>query len=342
MKHRIAVLGLHHDHVWSNVEELLRTDRAELVAAADPYPELRDRHAAELPGRLYEDPAELLDQEKDLDAVYVFASNRLSEDLVVAACERGLPCLVEKPMASTFSGAERMKQAADEAGVRLMVNWPFAWWPQLRHALDLAREGDIGQVWQVRYRSAHQGPKELGCSGPFCEWLYDEERNGGGALMDYGCYGALLAQVLLGRPQQVHGTRIRTGLKPDLDLEDNAVLLCQYPEALAIAEASWTQQDTRTAYTTTIYGSKGTLEVEPDRSGRLFRADLGTPEGVEMDVPASAPHLETASLHFLAALEDPELELHPLCDPGMALGAQWILERGKEACATGAAIPEGT
>ena len=42
----------------------------------------------------------------------------------------------------------------------------------------MAQAGEIGQLWQVKYRAAHQGPVELGCSPQFWEWLYDEE---------YGC-----------------------------------------------------------------------------------------------------------------------------------------------------------
>ena len=48
-------------------------------------------------------------------------------------------------------------------------------------------------------------------------------------------------------------------LKTDLDAEDNAVLLMQYPKAICIAEASWTQIDKMTHYRTIIYGSEGTL-----------------------------------------------------------------------------------
>ncbi|MEM1443622.1 MAG: Gfo/Idh/MocA family oxidoreductase, partial [Verrucomicrobiota bacterium] len=221
---RIATLGLHHDHVWSNLQQLQETGQAELVAAADTDEELLAKYSAEFPGKTYSSYEELLESES-LDAVYIFASNRLSEDLTVMACQRGLHCLVEKPMASTLAGAEKMVRAAEAAGVRLMINWPFTWWPQLRHGIAMAQAGELGQLWQVKYRAAHQGPVELGCSPQFCEWLYDEELNGAGALMDYCCYGALLAEILLGKPESVSGTKVSTGLKPDLSLEDNAILV---------------------------------------------------------------------------------------------------------------------
>jgi predicted dehydrogenase len=324
---KIATLGLHHDHVWSNLEELQATGRAELVAAADTDTELLEHYRSKFPGKTYESYEELLGSE-ELDAVYIFASNKLSEDLTVMACERGLHCLVEKPMAATLAGADRMLAAAKANEVRLMINWPFTWWPQLRHGIAMAQAGEIGQLWQVKYRAAHQGPVELGCSRQFCEWLYDEELNGAGALMDYCCYGAVLAEVLLGRPEQVTAVKISTGLKPDLSLEDNAILILTYSNALATTEASWTQIGKLTSYSTTLYGSEGTVLIDPDHGGSISLASEEHPEGIELTVPRQPAHLENASTHFLAAIEDPGLEIYPLCEMNHCHASQWILEQG--------------
>jgi predicted dehydrogenase len=330
--HRIITLGLHHDHVWSNLEELAATGRAELAGSADADAELLAKYRDRFPGETTESYDELLSRD-GLTAAYVFGSNKLSEDLVVKACERGLHCLVEKPMAATLAGAERMHAAARASGVRLMVNWPFAWWPQLRHGIYMAQVGELGQLWQVRYRAAHQGPVELGCSRQFCEWLYDAELNGAGALMDYCCYGAVLAEVLLGQPESVSGLRVRTGLKPDLALEDNAVLLLKYPRALATTEASWTQIGHLTSYSATIYGNKGTVHIEPGHDGRILHATAEHPDGIALHVAAQPDHLRNASTHFLAAIDDPAMEIHPLCDAGHGLNAQRILEKGIQSTA---------
>ena len=330
--HRIITLGLHHDHVWSNLEELAATGRAELAGAADADAELLAKYRDRFPGETTESYDELLSRD-GLTAAYVFGSNKLSEDLVVKACEHGLHCLVEKPMAATLAGAERMHAAARASGVRLMVNWPFAWWPQLRHGIYMAQVGELGKLWQVRYRAAHQGPVELGCSRQFCEWLYDAELNGAGALMDYCCYGAVLAEVLLGQPESVSGLRVRTGLKPDLALEDNAVLLLKYPHAFATTEVSWTQIGHLTSYSATIYGNKGTIQIEPGHDGRILHATAEHPDGIALHVAAQPDHLRNASTHFLAAIDDPAMEIHPLCDAGHGLNAQRILEEGIQATA---------
>ena len=86
MTHKIGVLGLHHDHVWGNLEELQRCGKAELVGAADPNIELLEKYQGQFGGQIFENYDDLLNQE-GLTAVYIFASNKVSEDLTVQAAD---------------------------------------------------------------------------------------------------------------------------------------------------------------------------------------------------------------------------------------------------------------
>lgn len=320
--HHVAVLGLIHDHVWDNLPSLRDCEGAGLVAAWDENAPLRERVQNEYGCRSYENVEKLFDQE-DLDAVYVFSSNADGAKLAIQAMERGLHVLIEKPMAATLDAAERMGAASEKHNVRLMINWPFAWWPQLQHALKLAGDGAVGDVWQVRYRAAHQGPEEFGCSEYFCRWLLDPVKNGGGALMDYCCYGANLARVILGPPQSVTGTKAT--LCKSHAVEDNGLVLMHYPKALAIAEGSWTQIGKLTSYLTVIYGTQGTLLVEPRLGGRLLLATSDTPEGEAVQVPNPPKHLTNSAEHFIWGIETGEA-YQPLCQPDTGRDVQAILE----------------
>ena len=175
----------------------------------------------------------------------------------------------------------------------------------------------------------------MGASEHFCDWLYDPNRNGGGALLDYCCYGAVLSRVLLGRPRSVTAVAGQL-LKTDLDAEDNAVLLMQYPKAICIAEASWTQIDKMTHYRTIIYGSEGTLLAEPE-NGRLLKATKEQPEGFEIEVPELAAHQRQPIAHFLHGIETDEA-FHPLCRAGHCRDAQEILSLGAQAAESGQQI----
>ena len=334
---RIGVLGLTHDHIWDNLPDAATHPDVRIVAAADPHQALLGRFEREYQGRPYTNPETLLDSEQ-LDAVYLYADNAAGAELTELAASRDLHVLVEKPMSATLAGAERMLSAAAAAGVRLLVNWPFAWWPQMQHALGMIQEGAVGRVWQVRYRAAHAGPRELGCSEFFCDWLYDPRRNGpGGAFMDYCCYGAVLARAILGQPTHVSGLAQRL-VKDDIDVEDNGMLVMNYPHALAVSEGSWTQIGKLSAYTTLIYGTDGTLMMEPRTGGRLFLASAEEPEGTEVNVPKPPAENRSATAHLAHCVSTGSAAL-PLCDPVICRDTQSILEKGIEAARAGRTLP---
>jgi predicted dehydrogenase len=307
------------------------------VAAADRHQALLGRFEREFHGRPYSNPETMLDSE-ELDAVYLYADNASGSELTELATSRGLHVLVEKPMSATLSGAEKMLAAAASANVRLLVNWPFAWWPQMQHALRMVEDGAVGKVWQVRYRAAHAGPRELGCSEFFCDWLYDPKRNGpGGAFMDYCCYGAVLARAILGMPTHVSALAERL-VKEDIDVEDNGMLIMNYPHALAVSEGSWTQIGKLSAYTTLIYGTAGTLMMEPRVGGRLLLATAESPDGLEVTVPDLESENRSATAHLAHCVETGS-DAFVLCDAAICRDTQAILEKGIEAARAGRTLP---
>jgi predicted dehydrogenase len=332
---RVGALGLTHDHVWRNLRDLLGTSHGLLTAVADQNKPLLERAKQEFECATYKDFQTLLDRER-LDAVYLFGDNALSVDMTEAAAARGMHVFVEKPMAADLIGADRMLAACRRNNVRLMVNWPFAWRPQLQHALTLAKSGAVGRVWQMKYRAAHEGPLEHGCSPYFVSWLYDPELNGAGALMDYGSYGTCLANYLLGLPNRVTAVGGRY-CKEDVLAEDNAVILMSYPRAMAIAEASWTQIGDLTAYETVIYGTAGTIFVEAKDDGRVLLATAENPAGAPVDVPPLPQHMQNASANFVYCLETGE-EFAPLCDARTARDAQEVLEAALMSIDSGADV----
>lgn len=327
--YRIGILGLHHDHVWHSLGELADLPNMEVVAAADPYPELREKFQQHSAAPVSDSYQAVLDRD-DLDAVYLYTSNRNATKLAIEAMNRGLHALVEKPMAADRADAQAMLDAAQSNGVRLMINWPFAWWYQLQHAIRLCREqSDIGELWQVKYRAAHEGIVLMGHSKYFADWVEDESQSGGGALVDYCCYGAVLSRVLLGMPESVSGLW-GNYYRDDLSVDDNAVITLKYPRAMAIAEASWTQHGKLGSYTPIIYGKTGSFLVEPRLGGKLWRADLENAKGGVIDVPDPEPHLRGPNEHFIWAIENPDADMNPLCDPVYCRDGNAIMDAGIE------------
>jgi predicted dehydrogenase len=329
---RIGVLGLCHDHVWDNLPFLVKHEDTQLVAVADPNEPLITRAAVEYGCKTYGSAEDLLDTEQ-LDAVYIFSSNKAGAELAIQAMDRGLHVLIEKPMAARLEQADRMVKAAAENQVKLVINWPFAWWPQLQQAIAMAENGTIGKLWAVKYRAAHAGPAELGCSTYFCDWLFNPELNGAGALMDYCCYGSVLAASLLGLPESVTGL-VGGQVKDGLTVEDNALIAMKYSFGMSSAEGSWTQIGKLTSYATTFYGTEGTILVEPRVGGRLFLATAMDPQGREVPVPDSKPYLQNSANHFAHVIRN-DAQPWVLCHPLNSRNAQEILEAGLRSSQTG-------
>src|SRR5215210_6800931 len=331
---RIGVLGLTHDHVWENLRALADSGEGVLVAAADPHAELRQQVKQAYPDvDLFDAYDQLLAQTRRLDAVYIYADNLHSVVLAERAAAQGLHVMVEKPMASTLAGADRMRRAATAAHVQLMVNWPIAWRPAIQHAFRLIDEGRIGELFQVNYRSAHAGPRELGCSPYFSEWLYDPQRNGAGALMDYCCYGAAMTCMLLGLPSRVTAISGRLR-KADLPAEDNAVLIMQHAHAISTSTASWTQIGNMTSYIPMIYGSAGTLILQ---HGQVWLADAEHEDGVKLDLPLPIAGQANSAEYFLGHIRSGE-PITGLCGADVGMMAQEVLEAGLCSAAEGRTV----
>jgi predicted dehydrogenase len=325
-KLRVGVVGLIHDHVWTNLTQLQESPYGDLIAAADTNQVLLDKVQAEYNCQQIFDSFHTMLEEVPLDAIYVYLDNAGSVEVVKSAAEKGIHAMVEKPMAATLGGADQMLSAARVHDTYLMVNWPFAWRSGVVKALELAKSGLIGDLFSVKYRAAHAGPKEYGCTPFFYNWLYDQSKNGAGAIIDYCCYGAVLARYLLGQPNRVFGMAER--LQKDYTLvDDNAVIVMQWPHAVAISEASWTQIGDMTSYETLIYGREGTLKVERGQNGTLWHATRENPDGVELEVSPIPYENTTASNYFLNRIMEGE-PIQGLCNPNISRDAQEILEAG--------------
>jgi predicted dehydrogenase len=339
----VGVLGLSHDHIWGNLAALAKGELGRVVAAADPDPRLRERLRDTHGGIEALASHDALLDRHDLDAVLVFADNRSSVDLGVRALERGLPVMVEKPMAADLEGAEALLAASRAAGQPLMVNWPTAWRPAIRHGLTLVRSGAVGLPVQLSHRGGHAGPREFGCSPQFSDWLYDPARNGGGALVDYCGYGAILARSALGRPQSV--TAVAAHLRKEgLPAEDNAVVVLRYPRALAVLEGSWTQIGGEPGFAVIVYGDAGTLLVHQPRAVRegqavgAGRVQIVTGAESRFVDPPPLPADERDGVTYLLSRIRDGRPIEGLCAPVIGRDAQEVLAAALESTATGRTV----
>ncbi len=255
---RVGVAGLVHGHVGWILKAMQRADIA-VVGIAEPNRALAQRYAEQYGFSMdlvYDDLATMLEQTKP-EAVTAF--NTIYDHLatVEACAPQGIHVMVEKPLAVSLEHARRMQQLATKHQIHLLTNYETTWYGSNHAVYDLMQASALGELRKVVVHDGHSGPKEIGVGPEFLEWLTDPKLNGGGALMDFGCYGANLITWLMQGARPTTVTAVTQQIKPDVypRVDDEATIILTYPRAQGIIQASWNWPVSRKD--TEVYGATG-------------------------------------------------------------------------------------
>ena len=240
---RIGIAGLVHGHVGGFLSQNLKRTDIQVVGVAEQNQELSETIAAKyrLPSKIFFPTLEAMLTLTKPQAVLIY-SNTFDHRAIVEACaRRGIPVMMEKPLAVSLDDARAMQDAAKRGKIPILVNYETTWYRSNRAAYDLIHQNGIGEIRKVVIHDGHQGPKEINVEPWFLAWLTDPKLNGGGALFDFGCYGADLMTWLMDgrRPDTV--TAVTQRIKPQIypQVDDEATIVLTYPRAQAILQASW-------------------------------------------------------------------------------------------------------
>ena len=230
-----------------------------------------------------------------------------------------------------------MQALAEKHRVHLLTNLETTWYPSVHAARALVREGAIGEIRKVVVHDGHRGPKEIGVEPEFLAWLTDPVRNGGGALTDFGCYGANLMTFLMGGEAPLAVTAVTQQIKPAVypKVDDEATIVVTYPRAQAILQASWNWPVGRKDME--VYGEGGYV-LAPDRSTLRVRRDEPSPEEVLRLEPRPAPLGDPFA--YLAAVVRGEVVVAPADPSALAnnVTVARILGAARESARTGRTV----
>jgi predicted dehydrogenase len=287
---RVMVAGLVHGHASGFLEHYQHRPDLQIVGIAESDKQLSAEYAKRfgLEDKLiYSDLEEAL-QKTHPEAVLAY-TNTYDHRRVVEICARHhVHVMMEKPLAVSFADARAIEEAAQTSKIHVLVNYETTWYRSNHAAYDRMHDHSMGEVRKIVVHDGHRGPKEIGVGPEFLSWLTDPKLNGGGALFDFGCYGADLATWLMDghRPETV--TAVTQQIKPDVypRVDDEATIVLTYPRAQAIIQASWNWPFDRKDME--VYGQTGTvmtvrrdevrLRVEGDDNEKLVAAaPIATP-----------------------------------------------------------------
>ena len=352
-QYKIAVVSMLHAHVWLHLGTMLKGDKVKLVGVSETLPDLIARaervdvipqtQNVTRPGvpanLIFADWKKMIDETKP-DIVWAFTPTNEHVDVVRYCAPKGIHVIVEKPLAATLSEALEIQSIAKKYNTMVLTNYGSTWQASQYAAKAAIDAGEIGPVWRLHGVQGHNGPGDPKTSS-FARWLADPVQNGGGALVDFGCYLILWSIGIKGMPESVYANAQH--MKPETypKVEDNATVILNYKDGLAILEASWDLPPAQ-RLGNEIYGMKGSIvgnAIRKPGASRAADAPRGAQQAGEPLAIAPLPPERSEPIAYMVDRISKKLPLDGPSAIDINVQVQEVLEAAKESIKTGRAIP---
>ncbi len=331
---------------------------AEAVALCDLNEELLAEVAEDYGvANTFTDHKEML--KMDLDCVSVCVPNAFHRPLTVDCLKAGKHVLTEKPLATNAREGQKMVEAAEKAGLTLMIDFNNRYRPEARLLKQYVEAGELGDIYFARCGWIRRN----GIPG-WGGWFTSREMAGGGALIDLAVHMLDLTLWLMGNPEpevcmastySVFGPKMEAlgpwgtpNKKGKFDVEEMAVGMIKFAGGQTIMlEASWASRIRREWVYSTVCGTKAGATLErvfgfdgDDDSAidtcEVYTQEHGVPVNRELIVePDAAMGRHAAVEHFVDCLIEGSEPISPGTD---GLGIMKILDAMYKSAATGKAV----
>jgi predicted dehydrogenase len=263
-------------------------DQFELVAGAlSSTPERSRKSGAALgldPTRTYGDFKEMAIREarlKDgIEAVAIVTPNHLHYPAAKEFLKRGIHVICDKPLTATLADAKKLAKLVERGDALFVLTHNYTGYPMVRHARELVRSGELGEIRVVQVEYAQDWLAEpLEKTGQKqAAWRTDPKRSGaGGATGDIGTHAYNLAEFVTGLTLEALAADVHTFVK-GRKLDDNAHVLLRYRGgAKGMLWCSQVAVGQENGLKLRVYGTKGGLEWAQEDPNHLECSKLGEP-----------------------------------------------------------------
>jgi len=286
-KIRLALAGVtgHASEILSAAASL---PDVQIVAASDSDPSALaafSRRPGLSAAKTYADYRVLLDREKP-DVVQICGVNGERAAAVIAAAERGMHIIAEKPLATKRPDLDRVVQAIERRGVRATMLLPMRFYPWYQAMKQIADSGEIGEVAQIDSQKSYQLGNRRG------GWMF-RRSSYGGTIPWAGIHMVDLMRWISGREfVQTVGFQTRIGFPEIGEMENAAASLFRLDNGgVAVLRLDFLRPETAPSHgddRLRLMGTKGVAEYRVDsglsvmsstRSLRIVR-DLPPPRSL--------------------------------------------------------------
>jgi predicted dehydrogenase len=236
-----------------------------------------------------------------VDIVYIILPNGLHAEYTIRAARAGKHVLCEKPMANSVEDCQRMIDACNEAGTKLMIAYRAQFERFNRNAIERIRKGELGRIRMIT--SDHGRPVKPD-EQQADVWRVKKELAGGGSLMDIGIYSLNACRYLTGEePVEITAQMYSDPQDPRFrEVEDNVAFTLRFPSGvLAACTSSYSYQSVKRGR---VFGDQAWLELDPLSDYEEHTMTIGTAEGEQEpqlqegnQFAAEMDHLSECVLH---------------------------------------------
>jgi predicted dehydrogenase len=337
---RLAIAGTTHGHVsWI----LNRKDKKDIliVGIYEPNVELAEKHSRNYGIKkelFYTDLGKMIEETKP-EGVVAFGSIYEHLAVVEASAPRGVHVMVEKPLAVNLDHAVQIEKLAKKHNIHVLTNYETSWYLTTEKTYQLINDSNyLGKLKKGVFHHGHQGPKEIGVSKEFLSWLTDPVQNGGGALIDFGCYGANLMTYLMKGIEPISVMAVTQQFKPHIypKVDDETTIVVSYPNAQCIIQASWNWPFNRKDME--LYGETGYIIAQNARDMITRNITHTVDRPIRLD--AADVKVYTDPFSYLADVirKKTKVEDHGLYSLQNNITVMKILDAAKQSASTGKVV----
>ncbi len=309
-------MGKAHSNAYSDVAMFFDMDAEPVMKAICGRDEEGVKAAAEKFGwESYETSWEDLVKRDDIHLVDVTAPSNFHKEISIGAIENGKHIFCEKPLALNLADAREMLQAAEEAGVKHMINFNYRKAPAIALAKKMIDDGLLGDLYH--FRGVYLQDWIIDPEFPIV-WRLDKSVAGSGSHGDLNAHIIDIARYLVGEFKSVVGmeeTFIKerpltevgttgglaaqaTGGRGEVDVDDATLFLTRFANgALGSFEATRFAAGRKNHNRFEINGSKGSVVFNLERMNELEYYNVDDPAGLQgfrtiQATDSSHPYLE--------------------------------------------------
>lgn len=279
---QFGIIGMGLWGARAHLPALLACDGVDVVALADPDATRTNPVAEQFDiARTFERADDLLDGVDNLDAVIIATPTDTHRETVLAACQRGVHILCEKPLAYDVVQAREMVEALNAKGLVGKLGFMFRFSPVIERMKQMVDEGYVGQVQLLESLSLNA--QFIDWQRPL-HWKMRRARANGGVFVEYGSHSIDLALWFVGPISRVVADGVTLipkrpagdGGMSSVDVDDAASWIAQHTDGTeSLFHTGWSSLPIGGGGLR-VYGTRGSLAWQLDPTTRRHEWLLGS------------------------------------------------------------------